>query len=160
MLLIACHAGGRLMPASSKAAHFLFAALIAGSIGAAGVALSDPLPPDLTYRPLPTRPFSEVKSDDEAQKPRVMQRQIDLLQSRYDLANRPIEGVMMSGGRKTVQGGVRVKLPQGVTWDSLAAMTSAEIRERGLLPAGFIPLPHVKQATGGQVFPQRQIDQI
>ena len=29
-----------------------------------------------------------------------------------------------------------------------------------MLPAGFMPLPHVKQATGGQVFPQQQIDEI
>jgi cytochrome c peroxidase len=28
------------------------------------------------------------------------------------------------------------------------------------LPEGFKPLPHVKQATGGQVFPTRQIDEI
>jgi cytochrome c peroxidase len=28
------------------------------------------------------------------------------------------------------------------------------------LPAGFMPLPHVKQATGGQVFPDREIDEI
>jgi cytochrome c peroxidase len=27
-------------------------------------------------------------------------------------------------------------------------------------PPGFLPLPHVKQATGGQVFPDRQIDSI
>ena len=31
-------------------------------------AFSDPLPPDLTYRPLPTSPFSRVKAADEAQK--------------------------------------------------------------------------------------------
>jgi cytochrome c peroxidase len=148
------------MPLSSKVSTLVFAAFAGGAMGVAGYAISDPLPPDLTYRPLPTRPFSEVKADDEAQKPRVMQRQTDMLQSRYDLANRPVEGVMMSAGRKQVQGGVRVRLPQGVTWDSLAAMTANEIRERGLLPPGFMPLPHVKQATGGQVFPQRQIDQI
>jgi cytochrome c peroxidase len=148
------------MSPSSHAAPLFFAVLSASVMGWLGYAASDPLPPDLTYRPLPTRPFSEVKNDDEAQKPRVMQRQIDMLHSRYDMANRPIEGVMMSGGRKPVQAGVRVTLPQGVTWDSLAAMTPNEIRDRGLLPAGFMPLPHVKQATGGQVFPQRQIDQI
>jgi cytochrome c peroxidase len=39
-------------------------------------------------------------------------------------------------------------------------MTPDEIRQRGLLPAGFMPLPHVKQATGGQVFPDRRIDEI
>jgi cytochrome c peroxidase len=66
----------------------------------------------------------------------------------------------MSGGRKAIQGGVRVKLPAGVTWDSLGAMTPEEIKQKGLLPAGFMPLPHVKQSTGGQVFPGEQIDEI
>ena len=118
------------------------------------------LPPDATYRPLPTRPFEAVKAADEAEKPAVMQRQADLLNQRYDLADRPIPGVMMSGGRKPVQGGVRVKLPAGVTWEQLAGMSPDEIKQKGLLPAGFMPLPHVKQATGGQVFPDRQIDAI
>src|SRR4051794_34671752 len=90
----------------------------------------------------------------------MMQRQADLLNQRYDLSDRPVPGVMMSGGRKPIQGGVRVKLPSGVTWESLAAMSSDEIRQRGLLPTGFMPLPHVKQATGGQVFPSNQIDEI
>ncbi len=123
-------------------------------------ASSDPLPPSTTYRPLPTLPFSEVKAMDEAQKPKVMQRQADLLNQRYDLSNRPIPGVMMSGGLKPVQGGVRVKLPEGVSWDSLAQMSPDEIRQKNLLPPGFLPLPHVKQATGGQVFPERQIKEI
>ena len=35
----------------------------------------------------------------------------------------------MSGGRKAVQGGVQVKLPAGVTWDSLAKMSPEEIKE-------------------------------
>jgi hypothetical protein len=51
-----------------------------------------------------------------------MQRQEILLSDRYDLSDRPIPNVMMSGGRKAVQGGVRVKLPEGVTWESLAQM--------------------------------------
>jgi cytochrome c peroxidase len=66
----------------------------------------------------------------------------------------------MSGGRKPVQDGVRVKLPQGVSWDSLAQITPDQILTRGLLPVGFMPLPHVKQATGGQVFPNVEIDEI
>ena len=124
------------------------------------VQAADPLPPDTSYRPLPTLPLSQVRANDEAQKPGVMQRQQSLLAQRYDLSNNPTPNVMMSGGRKPVQAGVRVKLPSGVTWDSLAAMSPGEIREKGLLPAGFMPLPHVKQATGGQVFPNTQIDQI
>jgi hypothetical protein len=51
-------------------------------------------------------------------------------------------------------------LPNGQTWDGLAALTPEQIRERNLLPAGFLPLPHVKQPAGGQVFPDQQIDEI
>jgi len=88
-----------------------------------------------------------------------MQRHRQMLEHRYDLSNRPLP-VMMSGGRKAVQGGVRVKLPEGVTWQGLAQMTPDEIRQRDLLPDGFKPLPHSKQSTGGQVFPDNQIDTI
>lgn len=127
---------------------------------AASIASADPLPPDTSYRPLPTQPFDVVKAEDEAQKQSVSQRQQRLLEERYDLSDRPLPGVTMSGGRKPVQGGVRVRLPQGVSWDSLSSMSPDEIRQKGLLPAGFKPLPHVKQATGGQVIPKPQIDEI
>ncbi|HTN62358.1 MAG TPA: cytochrome B6 [Devosia sp.] len=123
-------------------------------------AFSDPLPPSLTYRPLPTLPFAQVKAIDEAEKPLVMQRQSDMLKERYDLSDKPIEGAMMSGGKKPVQGGVRVTLPGDADWDALANMTPDEVRDQELLPDGFKPLPHVKQATGGQVFPDRVIDEI
>ncbi len=121
---------------------------------------ADPLPPDATYRPLPTAPLDAVKKSDMAAKPVVMQRQSQLLSARYDLADRPIPGVKMSGGRKPVQGGVRVKLPQGLTWDQLAALSPEEIRQRNAFPAGFLRLPHVKQSAGGQVFPAQEIDEI
>jgi cytochrome c peroxidase len=124
------------------------------------VAGADPLPPDATYRPLPTMPLSAARALDEAEKPAVMQQQMSLLEQRYDLADRPMPGVMMSGGRKPVQDGVRIKLPAGVTWEQLAAMTPDQIRAKKLLPAGFMPLPHVKQASGGQVFPNEEIDEI
>ena len=101
-----------------------------------------------------------MQAIDEADKPQVMKRQADLLAQRYDLSDRPMPGVMMSGGRKPVQEGVRVRLPADTTWDGLAAMSPGEIRAQGLLPEGFQPLPHVKQATGGQVFPDQQIDEI
>jgi hypothetical protein len=74
-------------------------------------ATADPLPPDASYRPLPSLPFDAIKANDEAEKPTVTRRQQDLLNQRYDLSDRPIQGVTMSGGRKPVQGGVRVKLP-------------------------------------------------
>jgi cytochrome c peroxidase len=123
-------------------------------------ALADPLPPDATYRPLPTQPLDVVKVMDEADKPQVMQQQKDLLAQRYDLSDRPMQDVMMSGGRKPVQDGVRVRLPADTSWDDLAGMSADEIRTQGLLPAGFLPLPHVKQPAGGQVFPDEEIEQI
>ncbi len=136
-----------------------FSAMTAFAV-VASVTIADPLPPDATYRPLPTLPFSAVKANDEAAKPAVMQRQRALLNERYDLSDRPMPGTKMSGGRKPVQAGVRVKLPAGTTWDRLASMPPQQIRQQNLLPAGFLPLPHVKQATGGQVFPNQQIDEI
>jgi cytochrome c peroxidase len=121
---------------------------------------AEPKAPENSYRPLPTQPPEVVRRNDEAQKPDVMRRQQALLQERYDLSDRPISNAKMSGGRKAIQGGVRVKLHGGVSWSDLAAMSPAQIRQRDLLPGGFRPLPHVKQATGGQVFPRQQIDQI
>jgi len=143
-------------PFATKAALF---AVATSAITCTAVA-ADALPPDTSYRPLPTLPFSTVKANDEAQKAQVMQRQSALLQERYDLVNRPMRGVMMSGGRKPVQDGVRVKLAGGATWDGLANLAPEAIRERNLLPEGFKPLPHVKHATGGQVFPDVQINEI
>jgi cytochrome c peroxidase len=131
-----------------------------GVLGFSWAAFSDSLPPDSSYRPLPTQPFSAVRAADEAQKPSVMRRQAELLQQRYDLSDRPIPNVFMSGKRRAVQGGVRVKLSHDTTWDQLAQMTPDAVAEGNLLPAGFMPLPHVKQATGGQVFPNNQIDTI
>lgn len=141
----------RALTGGLSAVTILVTALTAGS---------DPLPPDTTYRPLPTMPFSRARAIDEAQKPQVLERQRAMLADRYDLANRPMPGVLMSGGRKPVQDGVRVLLPEGQTWESLAEMSPVEIRENGLLPDGLKPLPHVKQAAGGQVFPERQIEVI
>jgi cytochrome c peroxidase len=135
--------------------------LVIAAAGAASIGFAqDPLPPDLTYRPLPTQPLSSVRAMDEAQKPAVMQRHQALLEARYDLADRPMPGALMSGGRKAVQDGVRVKLPEGQTWASLAGLAPSAIRDGDLLPAGFMPLPHVKQASGGQVFPELQIDAL
>jgi hypothetical protein len=37
-------------------------------------AAADSLPPDVSYRPLPTLPFEAIKALDEAGKPQVMQR--------------------------------------------------------------------------------------
>ena len=92
-------------------------------------------------------------------KPEVMKRQMDLLKERYDLANRPAKDVMMSRG-KPIQEGIRVKLPQGMTWEKLQAMSPEEIREKDSFPAGFFPLPHPNHPEGGMVFPTFHIEEI
>lgn len=92
-------------------------------------------------------------------KPAIMKRQMDLLNERYDLSNHP-SGVPMSGGKKPVQEGVRVKLPKDVTWEKLAGMSPEEIREKDMWPQGFYPLPHPNHPEGGMVFPKFEIDEI
>ncbi|MET3132371.1 cytochrome c peroxidase [Oxalobacteraceae bacterium GrIS 1.11] len=87
------------------------------------------------------------------------QRQMNLLAERYDLSNRPAPGVSMFRG-KAVQEAVRVKLPKGTTWDQLGALSPEEIRDRGLFPNGFLPLPHPNHDAGGMLFPQFEIDEI
>ncbi|HVZ19106.1 MAG TPA: hypothetical protein VG897_18455, partial [Terriglobales bacterium] len=92
-------------------------------------------------------------------KPAVMHRQMMLLEERYDLSDHPAQGVTMSRG-KPVQDGVRVKLPQGVTWAQLNAMSPEEVKAKGLFPKGFLPLPHQNHPEGGMVFPKFHIDEI
>ncbi len=92
------------------------------------------------------------------EKPQFAKRQQDLLAQRYDLADRPAAGVTMARG-KPVQDGVRVRLPAGITWEQLAALSPAEIKARKLWPAGFLPLPHPHHEAGGMVFPQPLIDE-
>jgi len=115
-------------------------------------------PPKTSFIPVVAeQDFDTMKANDEAKKPKLMERQKSLFEQRYDMSNRPAKGVTMAGG-KAVQEGVRVKLPKGVTWEELGNMSPAEIRRRGLFPLGFTSLPHTTHDTGGQVFPKLQID--
>jgi cytochrome c peroxidase len=116
--------------------------------------------PAQTFFPVvPAKPFEEVKAHDEQMQPKMQQRQKDLLERRYDLSDNPSD-VWMSGHRKKVQQGVRAKLPDGMTWQKLADMDPAEIKKKDLFPRGFLPLPHAHHKTGGQVFPDVQIDEM
>jgi cytochrome c peroxidase len=103
--------------------------------------------------------FKTVMGRMEAAKAQVMKRQLDLLAERYDLSDRPAKGATMSRG-KAVQEGARVKLPAGTTWEKLAAMKPEEIREQGLFPKGFLPLPHPNHPEGGMLFPKHHIDEM
>ena len=102
--------------------------------------------------------FETLRATKIAEKPIAMDRQRSLLASRYDLSDNPSALTMTRG--KPVQGGVRVLLPDGVTWESLAALTPDQIRAQGLFPPGFLPLPHPKHPEGGMLFPQATIDEV
>jgi len=118
-------------------------------------------PPANSYAPVVMQEdFDKTMARMSAAKPEIMQRQMKLLEERYDLSDRPAQGVTMSRG-KPVQEGVRAKLPEGVkSWQDLAAMTPEEIREKGLWPKAFLPLPHPNHPEGGMVFTKRQIDEV
>ena len=56
---------------------------------------------------------------------------LGVFRQRYDLSNNPIPGVLMSGGRKPVQAGVRVELPPGITWAAAVGRLPSAIWLRG-----------------------------
>jgi cytochrome c peroxidase len=152
LAILAC-SGGATKPARAAPAMSEFPAQAPSATIPSQTAASSYLPV------ASTETFDAVKSRMVGAKPTIRQRQLALLEERYDLGSRSASGVTMSRG-KPVQQGVRVKLPRGTTWAALAAMSAPEIREKGLWPAGFFPLPHPNQAEGGMVFPHSEIDEI
>lgn len=118
------------------------------------------LPLLLAASPAPAlaQDFGALVEQLQGQRSEFATRHQTLLNERYDLSDRPAQGVTMSGG-KAVQEGVRVKLPSGVTWAQLAMMTPADIKGSNLWPAGFYPLPHPHHEAGGMVFPKTLIEE-
>jgi cytochrome c peroxidase len=104
-------------------------------------------------------PFAEVLAKMKAAKAEIQKKHADLLARRYDLADRPAKDGSMTRG-KPLQTGPRAKLPDGVTWQQLAGMTPDEVREKGVFPEGFLPLPHPNHPEGGMLFPKFHIDEI
>ncbi|MDN5880781.1 MAG: cytochrome B6 [Nitrosospira sp.] len=102
----------------------------------------------------PMQTFEEIMRADVADLPKVMKTQHALLLRRYDLSPRLDPEAKMSRG-KPLAVGPTARLTGGTTWQKLASMSPAEIRGQNLFP--YPTLPHPKQATGGQVFPQDQI---
>ncbi len=109
----------------------------------------DPLNSD---KPMTT--FDELMRADVAGKPAVMAKQRALLESRYNLAPKTDPNITMSRGKPQPLGPT-ARLPEGITWEKLGAMSPDQIKEAGIFP--YPALPHPKQSTGGQVFPQFQI---
>jgi cytochrome c peroxidase len=115
---------------------------------------------ETSYAPVAiTEDFDSVMKRMESAKSKVMGKQMDLLNERYDLSDEHADGVAMSRG-KPVQSGVRVKLSKGMDWQGLAEMTPDDIRGKGSFPKGFLPLPHPNHNEGGMLFPQFVIDEI
>ncbi len=146
------------MKLPSKKAVLAVAAL-AGSLAAWGILLAQErgqtsyMPVDIKER------FAAIMSRMRTAKPEIQKRQANLLAERYDLSNHTTPDVDMTRG-KPIQDGVRVKLPTGMTWDRLAAMSPEEIRDKNLFPKGFYPLPHPNHPEGGMLFPHFMIDEI
>jgi cytochrome c peroxidase len=114
-------------------------------------------------RPAPAAPanpgFQDIMAKMKAEKPAIEERHAKLLAARYDLSDKPAADAKMFRG-KAVQAGPRARLPQGMTWDKLAAMKAADIREQKLFPGGFQPLPHPHHTEGGMLFPKFHINEI
>jgi cytochrome c peroxidase len=92
----------------------------------------------------------------ERAKPALMKRATDLLAARYELSGKTDPAVRMSGGRKAIPVGPTARLTQGVTWESLAGMSPAEIQKKSVFP--YPPLPHpLEPEGGGMVFPASQL---
>mgnify|MGYP006313256583 FL=1 len=101
----------------------------------------------------------EVMRKDMGDKPRVMANHAALLQARYTLECKTQTGAIMTKG-KPQPIGPTVQLKEGMTWDKLSHISPEDIRRQKLFPSGFMRLPHVKHEVGGQVFPQKQVEQF
>jgi cytochrome c peroxidase len=144
----------------SNGRFWLVLAILLTSGGLGGAGAQQPPSAPTSYMPVDIKePFASIMSRMVAAKSQIAATHNNLLAERYDLSDRPISGATMSRG-KPLQGGVRAKLASGTTWENLAATSPDEIRDRGLFPKGFYPLPHPNHPEGGMVFPHFQIDEI
>ena len=91
-----------------------------------------------------------------ANKPKVAARQQKLLESRYDLEPKLDPKATMSRGKPLVVGPT-ARLPQGMDWDTLAAMSADQVRAKDAFPYKALPHPAQGGGLGGQVFPPMQI---
>jgi cytochrome c peroxidase len=147
------------MPKKGHAVAFALASVAAPLIGI-GIVKADDLRGASSYMPVDIKEtFQSIMARYVAQKPTVEAAHNTLLSERYDLSNVPAPGPTQFRG-KPLQDGVRARLPNGITWDALAMLSPSEIRERGLFPKGFLPLPHPHQAEGGMLFPHQEIEEI
>lgn len=109
-----------------------------------------------SYAPVKiTESFETVRERDVAEKAEVMSKHMEMLRARYDLSGKTDPAAKMSGG-KPLPVGPTAKIISGISWESLGAMSPEEIRQKGIFP--YLPLPHVKHATGGMVVAPMQLE--
>jgi cytochrome c peroxidase len=104
------------------------------------------------------KPFQEpdeIMKKEMAGKSKAMETQRKLLERRYNLKPKLDTEAKMSRGKPLVVGPT-ARLPEGMTWERLTELSPEEIKKQGVFP--YPSLPHPLQSTGGQVFPQMQID--
>jgi hypothetical protein len=98
--------------------------------------------------------FAEFYRMCSENKPRVMAERHKYMEKRYNFTGAVARDVTMTRGKPIPVGPV-VRLPEGVqSWEELGDLSLAEIRQRNLFPAGFMPLSHPLQSIGHQLFPQ------
>jgi hypothetical protein len=104
----------------------------------------------------PGMTFNDLYNALTAAKPKVMDAQRQLLESRYILKPNLDPTATASRGKPLVVGPT-ARLPEGTDWDALAAMKPEEIREKDIFPYKALPHPAQGGGLGGQVFPAMQI---
>jgi len=130
--------------------------IVTVTIFMAQVAVKAPLKKESSYSPVIEEAFEKVFELDIKQKDLIMKRQLDLLSARFDLSEKTISTITMSGGKPLPVGPTAIL--KGVSWVQLGIMLPDEIKSRGIFP--YLPLPHPNHPVGGMIFPQMEIKQI
>jgi cytochrome c peroxidase len=104
----------------------------------------------------PGTTFEDIYKAGVAGKPKVMATQQKLLKSRYNIKPKLDPEAKMSRGKPLVVGPT-ARLPEGMDWVTLVAMSPEEIRQKDIFPYKALPHPAQGGGLGGQVFPQMQI---
>lgn len=98
-----------------------------------------------------SEPFAVTMESDIARKPQVMQEHMDYLNARFDLAKHVTSQVTMSRG-KPLPVGPTARLPMEMTFEKLARMSPAAIKDLGIFP--YKPLAFIEHSVGGMAFPK------
>lgn len=152
-------------PEQKKTAHDLFDIFSDSKVTPSSEALKDqPEQGGMTgfdfYRdPLgamkPGTTFEEMYRNGVTGKPKAMALQHKLLEIRYILEPKLDPKSTMTRGKPLVVGPT-ARLPKGMDWQTLAAMSPAEISRQDIFPYKALPHPVQGGGLGGQVFPQMQ----